>query len=85
MQEFSSLPVAGKLRLPDLPPKDLGMVFIHRHGTEVDLLRPLLRLNPAQRPTAADVVRNLYFYEHPLPSNDFQIAKLLRYSKTIAQ
>ena len=66
-----------------MPAKDLNQFMFQSHPKDVDLLRTLLQLNPMKRPSAQSVVRNFYFYEHPLPSSELEFAALLRLTKSI--
>ena len=70
---FKRLPNARSLRLPSNNPQTTGAViraklpFLTTAGT--DLLSSLLSLNPAKRPTAAEVLGHPYFKEDPKPKN----------------
>ena len=70
---FKRLPNARSLRLPSNNPHSSGAVirarfpFITAAGS--DLLSSLLSLNPAKRPSAAEMLEHPYFKEDPRPKS----------------
>lgn len=69
---FSKLPNARSLKLPSSPPEHTTKPSIRRHfplitSAGADLLVSLLSLNPASRPSAAQVLEHPYFEEVPKP------------------
>lgn len=64
-----SLPDYGKVNFPDMAPVDLQLVIPHAHKDDVRFLKLLLQLNPSNRPTAAEIKSDSYFFEPPVPAS----------------
>jgi serine/threonine protein kinase len=51
-----------------MEPVDLPLLMPHADLRDVEFLRTMLRLDPAQRVTAQQACNDSYFTEYPLPS-----------------
>lgn len=72
------LPDWDKVRFPAMDPVDLRLMMPHADLTEIAMLEAVLRLDPDKRPTAAQICREPYFYEYPLPSSSFEMKMLVQ-------
>ena len=63
-----TLPDYAKVSFPNLLPLDMhAMLMPHAHPQDVEFLKTLLVLDPAQRVTAAAAAQSAYFLKQPLP------------------
>jgi cell cycle related kinase len=66
--EVVDLPDFSKVKFPEMQPLDMRMIFPRLAPEDIAFIQIMLKLNPAERMTATDILDHEYFVTHPLPS-----------------